>query len=796
MSDRLNILCAWTTSRMAGYQVLVAALVFSFTVTAVVGQATDEVDDLIAQLGSSEVRQWRDAARTLSQMGDRAQPAVAELAKALDDKDRQVCSHTLAALGQLGPRAEAAIPSLIEALQSSNAQMRYRAAYGLGQMGPVVVPALIKALQSDSVPQRLGAAQALAILGPDSSAAMDVLIGALTDAEVKVRDEAARALGRTGTQSVRRLLDTLPMEEPNGICGALRVFEIVGPEAEAAIPTILKFVNDNDPRVRIGAARALAYVGVAPAKLVPILGTLFVDAEEGVQHTASDLLMLVRPQEMTISLLAALVESEETDTVIRAARLLLRFGRAAESAVPALVRAITRLGEQDATVLLPQALGGMGKPAVRSILAQLSEKEHSKFILRRFVSELTIVGLEALPLLMEALNDGEPQVRSAVALALGTMGPSATSTVPKLIESLADDDGLVRASAAEAIGRFGQIAHEATPVLANALNDIDSRVREAAIVALGETATDRATHTTLFVHALGDKQATVRIAAVLVIGKHVEIASTMVNALLVALSDQDAQVRSGAAMGLATAGAAGAVAGPTLVECLQDPVVAVRVSAAHALGESGETNPKRLGALTIALKDASAEVQRQAVLTLCRLGRAANPVAPQLVEALENEESEFRILVVESFRPIVGNVDELLKALLQATHDSDREVKRTAAYELGEIGSAAQDAIPRLFVMIEDDSDRYAARAAVAKIGPRDVSLLIEKMKNESPFVRRTACDALNDLGPDAMPALAFLEERLADEPLRVKASKGQDYGIRRCVEETVKKLTKSRNSP
>jgi HEAT repeat protein len=212
-----------------------------------------------------------------------------------------------------------------------------------------------------------------------------------------------------------------------------------------------------------------------------------------------------------------------------------------------------------------------------------------------------------------------------------------------------------------------------------------------------------------------------------------------------------------------------------------------------ALGAIGKTNPKQLEALGAALDDTSAEVRRQAVLAIRRLGTAAIPAMPQLVEALKHEDRDFRILVIESFRPIVSNVDDLLKPLLQATHDSDREVKRTAAYELGEIGSEAQEAVPRLFVMIEDDVDRYAARAAVSKIGPRDVPLLIEKMKNESPFVRRTACDALNDLGAAAMPALSFLQERLADEQLREQAKQGGDYGIRRCIKETVKKLTKEK---
>ena len=168
------------------------------------------------------------------------------------------------------------------------------------------------------------------------------------------------------------------------------------------------------------------------------------------------------------------------------------------------------------------------------------------------------------------------------------------------------------------------------------------------------------------------------------------------------------------------------------------------------------SNLSLLEALAKCLDDESAQVRNESILALRKMGAAAAAITGRLVEALEHEDSDFRILVIESFRSIVQELDPLLKPLLLATEDEDREVKQAAAYELGEIGEEAQAAVPRLFVMIEDDNDRYAASNAVAKISPRDVTLLIEKMQNESPFVRLAACKALRHLGTDAGQALSF----------------------------------------
>jgi HEAT repeat protein len=67
---------------------------------------------------------------------------------------------------------------------------------------------------------------------------------------------------------------------------------------------------------------------------------------------------------------------------------------------------------------------------------------------------------EAIPLLVEFLNDKKSFVRSFAAIALGNLGEKAATekVLDSLIEALKDKESFVRHSAAEALGRLGEKA--------------------------------------------------------------------------------------------------------------------------------------------------------------------------------------------------------------------------------------------------------------------------------------------------------------------------------------------------
>ena len=194
------------------------------------------------------VRERREAAKTLGRIGPRAVATVSALTTALKDKDTIVRQEVAEALGQIGLGAMAAVPALVAALQDEEAtvrcsivsaldsispketkmlpvfitalndedmQVRGRAVYALGRRGPdavTAVPALMKALQGADFWLHISVADALNQIGADVTAVILLLAEALSDKDINVRANAAEALGKIGPQAsaaVPRLIAAL-----------------------------------------------------------------------------------------------------------------------------------------------------------------------------------------------------------------------------------------------------------------------------------------------------------------------------------------------------------------------------------------------------------------------------------------------------------------------------------------------------------------------------------------------------------------------------------------------------------
>ena len=90
----------------------------------------------------------------------------------------------------------------------------------------------------------------------------------------------------------------------------------------------------------------------------------------------------------------------------------------------------------------------------------------------------------ALPALVVALQDSEPNVRAWSAQAIGEIGPDAESAVPELITLLSNPDEGSRNSACIALRGIGPAAKTALPVLRNSLSDPSKDVRRFAELAI------------------------------------------------------------------------------------------------------------------------------------------------------------------------------------------------------------------------------------------------------------------------------------------------------------------------
>jgi hypothetical protein len=82
---------------------------------------------------------------------------------------------------------------------------------------------------------------------------------------------------------------------------------------------------------------------------------------------------------------------------------------------------------------------------------------------------LARIGSPAVPSLVQAMQNPDPQIRLKAVKVLGRMGPDAKDAVPDLIRLLEDPDEEIRKAASRTLGRIGPAAQEAVPALMRTL---------------------------------------------------------------------------------------------------------------------------------------------------------------------------------------------------------------------------------------------------------------------------------------------------------------------------------------
>jgi HEAT repeat protein len=398
----------------------------------------EAVPFLIEALADPKSRYWAEV--VLAEIGAEAALAVEPLAKIAGDAAIEDRVQSILALAAIGEPATAAAPQLVAALESPDASLRYVAAYALGKLrakdGDV---ALEKAAASDDQFLASIASWARAMINPDDTAlrtkAVDRLEVELTDESPALRqaaiqglsgladrlDEAGRrelaatligslkdpvpgvglaaggALIRLGRDAVGALTEALSVPETRTT--AMDILAELDAAAVPALEAMIAGLSDADPRYRSSAAMAIAALGAEAKGAVPALEKLLGD------------------------------ESAPAEARLTAAYALGRIGPAAVAAEPLLRRLADADDEMMATVCTWAAL------KIKPDDATLFDA--------------------AIPKLRRALQREQELARLEAAIALGEIGPRASSALP-LLELLAEEDPsrTVRAAADEAVRRI------------------------------------------------------------------------------------------------------------------------------------------------------------------------------------------------------------------------------------------------------------------------------------------------------------------------------------------------------
>ncbi|MEE8104016.1 MAG: HEAT repeat domain-containing protein [Planctomycetota bacterium] len=383
------------------------------------------------------------------------------------------------------------IQAFIERLTDSNSEIRKDAAEQLAALGPdarAAVPALVHGL-SDEFDEyvRWSMLEALADIGPAASEAIDAIVPLLGDEDLL--EEAAAALARIGGNGVKKLGEALGDPDAEIRRAAARALAECGAGARAAMPALLGALQDRDDETRLAAAHTLGRTGRQIAAVGPALLTTLQDDHPSVRAAAAaGLDKLPELSDSGSVALAKLLRDDNPAPRLAAAHTLARRGNS--EALEVLSRA---LGHQHPAVRFEAAmrmreLGPAAAGAVPALVQAM--RETNPELLGEYISALGAIGPAASDLALEKtrgfLENGTPEVAAAAAEALGGFGEAARACAGTLAQALSSDDPSMFLGAAASLIRLGEHTDEAFDRIRACLSDPDEGLRGAALIALHE----------------------------------------------------------------------------------------------------------------------------------------------------------------------------------------------------------------------------------------------------------------------------------------------------------------------
>jgi HEAT repeat protein len=395
------------------------------------------------------------------------------LIQLLEHEDAEVRIGVSRAIGSLGARPRA--------------WMHRVSGYGFGGADicskPMIaaIPPLV-ALLNDEDPRVVGSA-ANALSGISSKAvpalANPTLIKLLEHEKTEIRKIAAETLGAIGPDAASIAVGPLirSLEDPSMREIALQALQDMG---TAAIPTLVRYLDDDNPIVRRYAAESLGNLGfIAQAAVEPLTYRLE-DENPYVRGAARNALQSIQFKPTMDQLLQAIREeefSEIQDRYVDDFITLTYLFR--ESSIDAMIKLLEEEDSPNVILAVTMALGNIG-PEAKAAAEQLANLLETRPTHNQddpyVVYEYRLAAIEALgnigsgaevavePLidLLETRpdNDSDYSLQSAVIKALGNIGPGAEAAVEPLMDLLEirpDNDSVysLQPVAIEALGNIG-----------------------------------------------------------------------------------------------------------------------------------------------------------------------------------------------------------------------------------------------------------------------------------------------------------------------------------------------------
>ena len=270
--------------------------------------------------------------------------------------------------------------------------------------------------------------------------------------------------------------------------------------------------------------------------------------------------------------------------------------------------------------------------------------------------------------LIADLNSRRPSTRLSSVHELERRGVAAGDCVPRLVSLLRDTDWTVCEGAANLLGKFGREADPAIPEMLVLADHRDSNRRAIAVRVLGEIGADSPQVLHALAGALGDDNDSVRrlaAAAIYAFGERAAPLVEKLNKQLVGLPRQSSFPHVEA---LKNVGPAVLPATDNLIRIFEQGEGESREAAVVALGQIDKDYEEVLVSLCKAAADDDILVRESALTALSKPGLNHSVVRGALIDAMEHEDWNTRILAALALMKTSGESDtEAAITCLQAT---------------------------------------------------------------------------------------------------------------------------------
>ena len=588
---------------------------------------------------------------------------------------------------------------------------------------------------------------------------------------------------------------------------AARSLALLGPAARAAVPALIKGLDDDEEQVFFWSATALAKIGPdaheATPELIKRLKRSGRRYKDQVHVRIVHALTQIGPA--AVLQLTGALGSEHSSVRLGAVRVLGNLGFASREAAPRLfdlladdsesVRfsagsALGRIGD----VAYPQIMKGLSADsatvraaaahAVLWIPANSRPAIHlAKRLAKETNNETKVAGLNALnrigfdgerllALLLPALDSEEPRLRQEALSGILSLRPNSRAAVPHLIERLAAEDPSKRKQAIDLLGRMGYDASVAVPKLITGLGQADEEEKRSirnALVEMGPAS----------IPSLLDSATEIPLAKLLgetwqadcIGGIGIQAVSSLTNSL---------KENPGNGAGLLSLVALQKIGdkSPTtrqvILPWLEHEQAVFRGAALSALVASSTKPNTLMPRLQAAMGDHNSLVRQAAMDALASLGSSAKGATTALVNSLDDKDAAVQLSAIRAIGKLESDDSALAERLVKFLDGANPETRLAVVVSLGGFRRLPDSAVNSLVNVLEVEhaETQSTVFGALAKLGSSAkpaLPALNSALNHENEVVRTSALKALAKVESNKDRLLNALQAKLVDKASSVR---------------------------